>query len=162
LKETDMTTTPDILAIGACTQQLETAMSVIEAITAGSKKMREAQIKAAAEAHASAEALHKRIAGAGDAQELWRIQSEWTSANLGKVLAYWSELYEIALATQASIARCLTQQAFFSGPQAPAISEVSNVPLLEMMDTAYKRWLETTRQFHAAPIVSAPQVRQPA
>lgn len=71
------------------------------AITEGSKRMREAQLKAATEAHASVEALHKRIAGAGDAQEL-------------------------------------------------------------MMDTAYQRRLETTRQFYVAPIVSAPQVRQPA
>jgi len=157
-----MTATPGDLAIKACKQQLETAMSVIEAITEGSKKMREAQLKAATEAHASAEALHKRIAGAGDAQELWRIQSEWTSANLGKALAYWRELYEIALATQASTAKCLSQQALFPVPQAPAIAEASQRPLLEMMDTAYKRWLETTRQFYAAPIVSAPQVRRPA
>jgi len=157
-----MMATPDDLAIKACKRQLETAVSVIEAITEGSKKMREAQLKAAAEAHASAEALHKRIAGAGDAQELWRIHSEWTSASLGKALAYWSELYEIALATQSSIVKCLTQQALFSGPQAPAIAEASHIPVLEMMDTAYKRWLETTRQFYAAPIVSAPQVRRPA
>ena len=157
-----MTATPGDLAVKACKQQLETAMSVIEAITEGSKRMREAQLKAATEAHASVEALHKRIAGAQDAQELWRIHSEWSSANLGKALAYWRELYEIALATQSSIVKCLTQQALFSGPQAPAIAEASHIPVLEMMDTAYKRWLETTRQFYAAPIVSAPQVRRPA
>lgn len=157
-----MTATPGDLAITACKQQLETAVGVIEAITEGSKRMREAQLKAASEAHASAEALHQRIAGAGDAQELWRIDSDWTWVNLGRSLAYWRELCEIALATQASIAKCLSQQVLFAGPQAPAIAEASQRPLLEMMDTAYKRWLETTRQFYAAPIVSAPQVRRPA
>lgn len=157
-----MTATPGDLAIKACKQQLETAVGVIEAITEGSKRMREAQLKAATEAHASVEALHKRIAGAGDAQELWRIHSEWSSANLGKALAYWRELYEIALATQSSIAKCLSQQSWFPVPQAPEIAGASHLPLVEMMDTACKRWLETTRQFYAAPIVSAPQVRRPA
>lgn len=157
-----MTATPGDLAVKACKRQLETAMSVIEAITEGSKRMREAQLKAATEAHASVEALHKRIAAASDAQELWRIQGEWTSANLGKVPAYWRELYEIALAAQASIAKRLSQQAWFPVPQAPEITGASHLPLVEMMDTACKRWLETTRQFYAAPIVSAPQVRRPA
>lgn len=156
-----MTATPDDLAIKACKQQLETAVSVIEAITEGSKKMREAQLKAATEAHASVEALHERIAGARDAQELWRIQGEWSSANLGKALAYWRELYEIALAMQSGIAKRLSQQPWFPVPQAPAITGASHLPLVEMMDTAYQRWLETTRQFYAAPMVSAPRARQP-
>ncbi len=70
--------------------------------------------------------------------------------------------FETAMSVIEAIAKCLSQQVLFSGPQAPAIAEASQRPLLEMMDMAYKRWLETTRQFYAAPVVSAPQVRQPA
>lgn len=157
-----MMATPGDLAIEACKRQLEAAIGVIEAITEGSKNMREAQLKAATEAHASVQALRERIAGAGDAQELWRIQGEWTSANFGKALAYWRELYEIAAATQAGVTRRLSQQLSLPVLQAPAIGGASNLPLVAMMDTAYQRWLETTRQFYAVPVVSAPQVRQPA
>ena len=36
-----------------------------------------------------------------------------------------------------------------------------HVPL-DAMDAAYKRWLDSTRQFYAAPVVSPPQIRQSA
>lgn len=152
----------DDLVMQACRQQFEMAAGMIEAVTEGSKKMREVQLKAAAEACAGAQALHQQIAGATDAQELWRIQNEWAAANIAKTLDYWRELYQIALAAQSSIARQMSAQLPLSSPPVPAAALGAQGSLFDMMDTAYKRWLESTRQFYAPPVVSRPQVRQPA
>jgi phasin protein len=157
-----MTAKPDDLAIKAWKQQLDTALRVVETITEGSMKIRESQLQAAIEAHAGVEATRKLLEKATDAQELWRIQSEWMSASLQKSLTYWRELYQAAAETQSSVAKCLCVQTPLFGPQAPVLPEASKDVLLNMMDTAYKRWLDTTRQFYAAPVISPPQVREAA
>lgn len=137
-----MSTTPNDVLMRACKLQMETAAGMIEALTQGARQMMQA--------HAT-----------GNPQELWRLQNEWATATLQKTTAYWQECWEIALAAQSSIAQQLSQQMHLPGVQGPA-NATGQVALLDMMDGAYKRWLESTRQFHSAPTVSTPQSRQAA
>ncbi len=134
-----MKDTPNDLLMRACKLQMETAAGVIEALAQSAKRMAEAQMK-------------------GDSMELWRLQNEWASKSMEKSLAYWRDCWEIALAAQTSIASQLSEQ--MQVPGIPAAKAGGQVALLEMIDSAYKRWLESTRQFYSAPAVSAPQVRQ--
>ncbi len=149
------------IALEACKRQLECAITVIEAITEGAKTMRKAQLEAATKAGERAVALHERIAGAAGAQELWRAQSEWARANIDAALACWRELAEIAFATQSLVVKCACGQALPSAARGvPEAAEPGQV--VEVMDAAYRRWLESTRQFYAPPVISEPQIRQPA
>lgn len=137
-----MSTTPNDILMRACKLQMETAAGMIEALTHSAKQMIEAQ-------------------ASGNPQELWRLQNEWATASMEKTIAYWRECCDIALAAQSSIAGQLSEQMRLPGVQGPA-SATGQVALLDMMDSAYKRWLESTRQFYSAPKVAAPQARQPA
>ncbi|MGE5640769.1 MAG: phasin family protein [Clostridia bacterium] len=129
-----MTTNLIDFPLQAWKQQLDAALQAFETYTEASLRVREAQLEAAVEAHAAAEAVRKQVADAQDLQALWRIQGEFLASNMAKSLAYWRSLYE-ALAL------------------APAPQVGQN--LVQTMDSAYKRWLETTQQFYAAPMALA-------
>ena len=154
-----MTTKSEDAAIKAWKQQLDGALRVLEAIEEGPMKMCESQLAAATEAHASAEATRKLLKKAGDAQELWRIQGEWLSASMQASLAYWRQLYETAAETQSCAAKCFYEPAGFFASQA---SLPAGTSMLGMMDEAYRHWLETTKQFYAAPSVSPSKEREAA
>ncbi len=126
-----MTMNPNDIALQAWKQQLDGALQAFEACTEAFLRLREAQLEAAVDAHAAAEAVRKQVAEAKDVQELWRIQGEFLTSTMTKSVAYWRELYE-ALA------------------QTPSPQVGKN--LAESMDAAYKRWLETTQQFYASPM----------
>jgi len=135
----------------ALKRQLEAGLAVLEAITESARKLQETQLKAATEAHAALEAMHKRVAQAGDGQELWRLQSEWMSASVEKSLAYWRELYQTAIETETSIAKLLAAQLPFAMTAIPSAGSGTAGPLAEMMNEAYKRWTEAARQFSKVP-----------
>lgn len=122
--------------------QMEAAAGMVEVLTKGASRMIEAQAQ-------------------GNAQELWRAQNECVSAVLEKSVAYWSEFSEIALAMQSGLPAQFAEQMRLPGARQSA-AQTGQVALLDMMDSAYKRWLESTRQFYAPPAVAAPQVRGPA
>ena len=143
--------TLDITMAPALKQQIECGFAVLDAITEGSRKLQEAQLKAATEAHAAVEAIHKRLAESGDGQELWRLQSEWMSVSLEKSLAYWRQLYETAIETESSVARLLARQLSVSVPLAPGAGVGDQGPLVEMINNACSRWMEATSQFYKAP-----------
>jgi hypothetical protein len=88
-------------------------------------------------------------------------------------------------ASHAPVAIALTSTGNYSGgvvgplgmPPRPVAGEVGTMPaplgmplgipgqsgkdaMMQMMDKAYRQWLETTQQFYAAPVVAQPQVRQ--
>lgn len=149
-------------ALAALKRQIDSSVRVVEAIIEGSMKIRESQLEAAAEAHAALEATRKQLEKVTEPQELWRIQGEWLSANLQQSLAYWRKLQETVSETQACVAKCLCEPGAVFTPPAPLLPDASRATLLDMIDDAYKRWLESTKQFYAAPIVSAPQIRQSA
>jgi phasin family protein len=138
----------DVATAPALKRQLESGFAVLRAITEGSRKLQEAQLKAATEAHAAVEAMHKRLAEAGDGQDLWRIQSEWMSASLEKSLAYWRELYETAIETESSIAKLLAAQLPLAVSFVPGAGNATAGPLAEMMNNAYNQWTEAARQFY--------------
>ena len=142
-------------ATAACKCQLDAGLKMLEAMAEGARRIREAQLDAAVEAHACAEATRKQLEKAQDPQQLWQIQSAYLAGCMKDAAAYWSAIAQAALETQASIGQCLAEQA----AAAPAL-DTGGAPLAEMMDGAYQRWLETTRQFYAAPLVARPQARE--
>jgi len=139
----------------ALKRQLEFGLAVLEVITEGSRKLQESRLKAAPEAHAAVEAVHKRLATAGDGQELWRLQSEWMSASVEKSLAYWRELYQTAIETESSIAKLLAAQLPLAATFVPGAGNATAGPLVEMMNNAYNHWTEAARQFYKAPEATA-------
>jgi len=141
----------DAGAAPALKRQLESGLAVLEAITESSRKLQQAQLKAATEAHAAVEEMHRRVSQSGDAQELWRLQGEWMSASMEKSLAYWRELYQTAIETETSIAKLLAAQLPFAPPAVPGAGNDPAGPLAEMMNDAYKRWTEVARQFSKVP-----------
>lgn len=158
-----MTAKPDDLALTEWKRQFDTALRVVETIAEGSRMMCEAQLEAAIEAHARAEATRQQIAKTVDAQDLWKIQSEWVSANLERSLACWQGLCQTAFETESCVMDCLCGQKGAFESQAPAaVSAASQAPLVQMMDAAYGRWQETMRQFYAVPAIPQPEAREPA
>ena len=152
-------TKPDDLVMKAWKQQAGAVLRLIEAVTEQSQKIREYQLAAAVEAHRNAEAARALFEQATEAQELWRIQSQWWSGNLEKSLAYWRGLYEAAAETQAGVMKRMCEPAGASAQQA---ATASNVALFNMMSDAYKRWLDSTRQLYAAPAATVPEGRKAA
>ena len=143
-----MTAKPEDLVTKVWKQQIDTAVRLVETIAEESRKIREYQVAAALEAHRSAAAARERLEKAADAKDLWRIQGEWLLASLERSLAYWRRLYEASAQTQLGMLKCLCEPLNMAAPQAPA---GSNIALFGMMGDAYKRWLDTTTRFYAAP-----------
>ena len=141
-KETKMSVTANDLLARAWRLQMDAGAGMMEVLTKSASRMIEAQAK-------------------GNAQELWRVQNEYVSAVLEKSVAYWSEFSEIALAAQSSLVAQVAEQMRLPHARQSA-AQTGQLALLDMMDSAYKRWLESTRQFYAPPAVAAPQVREPA
>ncbi|HET7364386.1 MAG TPA: phasin family protein [Burkholderiales bacterium] len=156
----ETTKTDDVTVAPALKQQLATAFAVLEAITEGSKKIQKAQLDAADKAHAAVEAMHKRLAQAGDGQELWRMQSDWMSASLEQALAYGHELYQATLETESKIAKLFAGQLPLAGPLIAGAGNGAQSPLAEIMRNAYTRWIEASRQLYVA--TPAPRVQAPA
>ncbi len=162
-----MTRQFDNAAIKGWQEQLGIALRVVEAITEGAMKMRESQITAATETHATAVATRKLLEKASDPQELLRIQSQWLTGSFAKSLAYWQALHTAALETQSSIVKCISEGAQVVGPSAPAaaqqaqsVGEAPLWPLQEMMDSLYRPWVEKTRELFIPPLVSTAQARK--
>ena len=155
----------DEVAVNALKGQLDTALRVIEAITEGSMKMRDAQLTAATEAHADAAATLKLLEKAADPQELTRIHSEWLAASLQKSLGYWTALFTAMVETQTNIARCMAQpaQSAVAEMQTPASAEAAApVVMQKAMDALYKPWLETTQELLASVARSGVSVEKRA
>lgn len=143
-----MTAKPEDLVTRAWRQQIGTAVRLVETIAEEARKIREYQLAAALEAHRSAVAVREQLEKAADAQDLWRIQGEWLSASLERSLAHWRRLYEASSQAQLGMLKCLCEPANMAAAELPA---GSNVALFGMMGEAYKRWLDTTTRFYAAP-----------
>jgi hypothetical protein len=139
-------------ALEAWKQQIDAGWRMIEAITEASRRTREIQLEAAVAAHAGMEASRKLLAQAQDVQELWRIQSEWLSRSFAESMAYWQRLQQAALETQAALGAGLPAAA-------PAVAADGGA-MAQMMDNAYRQWLQATQQFYSAPLLA--QTRQPA
>ena len=91
-----MTTNLTEFPLQAWKQQLDAAFRAMEGFTEASIRIREAQLEAAVEAHAAAEAARKGLEKAEDMQALWRVQGEWLNAAMQEGFAYWRSVYEAA------------------------------------------------------------------
>lgn len=116
-ERTDMTAKLEDLVTRTWRQQIGTAVRLAGVITEESRKVREYQLAAALEVQRSAAAALERLEKA-DANELWRIQGEWLSANLEKSLAYWRRLYEGSAQTQLGVLRCMCEPVDMAAPGA--------------------------------------------
>jgi len=153
------TANPEGMAVTAWKGGIDTWWRALEAMTEGARKMHEIQLEAAVKAHASTEASRKQLAGAADAQAAWRVQAEWLSRSASESLAYWRRLAEVAGETQAAVTACMAAQAPLGMP--PGIpGQSGRDAVMQMMDKAYRQWLETTQQFYTAPAVAQPRARQ--
>lgn len=146
-------------AIRAWKEQLDTILRVTEAITEGAMRLRDTQLTAATEAHASTAATRMLLEKTCDTQELYRLQSEWLSANLQQSLAYWATLYTTVIETQRSMARCIAPRPEASSSEAPAVPEIPSWPLQDMMDSFYRPFIETTKELLARRPPSPPEAR---
>jgi phasin family protein len=138
----------DDFLVQAWKQQLDINLRIIEALVEGATKLREMQLEAAADAHADLEATRKSIAATGDLARVLELQTQWTRANAQKCAEYWRNFYDVAARTQADVAACFTAR--------PAVATPVDEPkqaLLNMIDSAYKQWLDATQQFYKLPAV---------
>jgi len=139
----------DNVTINTWKQQLDGATRVVEAVAAGSIKVGEAQLRAAADAKKSIDAARRMIDAATDTHELWRLQSELFSANVRRSFALWNELNQAAAETQASVSRFLYEPGAALVPQPSVLPEASKTAL-GLLDDAYRRWRNTTLQIWGA------------
>jgi len=161
-----MTPMPADFFIKACKDNIDCGMRVIEALTEGATKVRELQLEAATEVHASTVATQKAIAACGDPAEMWKQYSQWMLANAQKSASYWQAIAQAMGETNAAVFKSLTDVA----QQVQASSrlgdgDAAKVALTSMMDAAYKQWLDATREFYGAsavPFMFQPPVASPA
>lgn len=142
-----VTNQPQEMMVTFWKQQLDTTMRVIEAATEASEKMREMQLAAAVDAHASAFATQKTLGAASNAADLLRIESEWMLGNLGKSVAYWRKLCETAIETNAEILKCVGGQAWPAGAR-----DSNRLALTGMIEAASAKWLEAAQSFTRMPV----------
>jgi phasin protein len=147
-----MAPTPDDILVGTWKQQLDSALRVVEATTEAVGKMRETQLAAAVDAHASAVAARKALSNVSTASEVLRIQSDWLRGNLERSGPYWRSLCDLAREANARVVQCCDpSQTVTWLPQAGPVLPVGKDAFSTAIDTAYKQWLDATRQLYAMP-----------
>ena len=117
--------------------QLDAGMRVFEILTEGAMRVYEAQLEAATEAHADAEATRKALAAATDMGQVMKLCAEWTRANTEKSFACCRSFVEAVAETDKEVVKCVgTPMALPQGID------------LGMIDSAYKQWLEGVQRMY--------------
>ena len=98
---------PEDFIVQAWKKQLDSGLRVIETIVEGGIKLGEAQLTAAASAHAELEATRKAIAAASDPAQMFKLQAQWARAGLDGSAAYWRSLQDIVAQTNGGLVSCL-------------------------------------------------------
>jgi phasin family protein len=142
-----MTSRPEDFLMQAWKKQLDAGLRMMEAIIEGATKVHEAQLQAAAQAHADAEATRKAIAAATDLSQILKLQTEWARANAQKSLAYWRSMVETVGQTDAELVKCACSQAPVALPEMVKAGD---------LDALYKQWLDSLRQLYK-PVERASQ-----
>ncbi|HEX5767593.1 MAG TPA: phasin family protein [Burkholderiales bacterium] len=124
-----MTTIPQDVLLQFWKSQLDASLRLLETLTESAMRVYEAQLEAATEAHADAEATRKAVLAAADTGQVLRLYTEWARANTEKSAAYCRSLMK-ALPT----------------PAAPAGLD------LGMMDSAYKQWVEGVKRLYEGAV----------
>jgi phasin family protein len=119
--------------------QLDAGLRVFETVAEGAMRVYEAQLEAATEAHADAEATRKAIAAATDMTQVMKLCAEWARANTEKSAACCRCFFEAVAETDKEVAKCVgTPIALPEGVGAG----------LGMVDSAYKQWLEGVQRLY--------------
>lgn len=126
-------------------KQAESGVRMMDALVEATARMREAQLAAAQETHARAEALQKALAAAKSAQEVWGEQWNWTIASCERSAAYWRDLFEAMNEANAKIARSIREGAGAAGPL-PFSGELPTTGI-QTVDNAYRDMIKTSQQF---------------
>ena len=117
--------------------QLDAGMRVFEILTEGAMRVYEAQLEAATEAHADAEATRKALAAATDMGQVMKLCAEWARANSEKSFACCRSFVEAVAETDKEVVKCVgTPMALPQGVD------------LGMIDSAYKQWLEGVQRMY--------------
>lgn len=125
-----MTIKPEEFLFQSRKAQLDTRLHAMEIMMEGATRIREAQLEAASFAHA--DATRKAIAAATDAGQLFKLQTEWTRANVEKSLSYWRSMYQAVMEANAELVKCMHTGARLTGPN----------PLKGTDLQAFRQWLE--------------------
>lgn len=153
-----MNARPDEVLMQSWKQQLDRGMRAVEAVIEGATRLHEVQREAATVAHADTVATHKALAEANNAGELFRLQAEWTRRNAEKSLRYWRDVSECTMQCGAEVANCLgAGNPLTAVPDAlkSADFDTSRQALLNVIDNAYKQWLEASERFYRMPSAAA-------
>jgi phasin family protein len=141
---------PEDMFMQAWKAQLDAGLRVLETITEGAIRMHEAQLEAATEAHADADATRKAILAATDASQLMKLCAEWSHANAEKSLAYWRSLFETVMQTDAAVAKCVGSGMPVALPEVFKTAELdaSKQAMLGLIDGAYRQWLDAAQRMY--------------
>jgi phasin family protein len=141
---------PEDMFMQAWKAQLDAGLRVLETITEGAIRMHEAQLEAATEAHADADATRKAILAATDASQLMKLYAEWSHANAEKSLAYWRSLFETVMQTDAAVAKCVGSGLPVALPEVFKTAELdaSKQTMLGLIDGAYRQWLDAAQRMY--------------
>jgi hypothetical protein len=156
-----MTRVPGDFLIKACKQNMDCGMRVVEALLEGATKIRELQLEAATEAHAGTVATQKSIASAGDPADMWRQYGQWMVANTQKSIVYWQAIAKVLAETNAEVLKCLGEGAQAAGAVTGG-EDAAKQALSGLLDSAYKQWVDATREFYNASAALPFAVRPPA
>ena len=128
---------PEDMFMQAWKAQLDAGMRVFEVLTEGAMRVYEAQLEAATEAHADAEATRKALAAATDMGQVMKLCAEWARANTEKSFACYRTFAEAITETDKEVVKCVgTPMALPQGVD------------LGMIDSAYKQWLKGVQQMY--------------
>ena len=130
---------PVDLFMQAWKAQLDAGLRVFETLTEGAIRICEAQLEAATEAHADAEATRKAIVAAADASQIMKLYAEWARANTEKSFACCRSFIEAVVETDKEVAKCVGTPV--------ALPERVGAGL-GMVDSAYRQWLEGVQRMY--------------
>jgi phasin family protein len=141
---------PEDMFMQAWKAQLDAGLRVLETITEGAIRMHEAQLEAATEAHADADATRKALAAATDASQVMKLYAEWARANAEKSLAYWRSLLQAGTQTDAAVAKCVGSGTPVALPEVfkTADLDASKQAMLGLIDGAYRQWLDAAQRMY--------------
>jgi len=142
-------TNTEDMAIKSWRQQLDNTTRIVGAVTEGSMRVGELQMRAATEANEMVEQARQLLDKASNPLELWRIQSDWMALSLDRSLNYLNEFQQAAAETQSTLIGLLYEPGSAFPAQANVLPDASRTAF-GLMDDAYRRWRETTMQIWEA------------
>ncbi len=123
----------------------EAGVRMMDAVVEATSHMREAQLAAAQETHERVQALHKSLAAAKSAQEMWGEQWNWALTSCERSATYWRNLFEAMNAANGKIARCMQEGTSASGPL-PFSGDLPSTGF-QVVDNAYREMVKSSQQF---------------